>query len=109
MEAMEAIMTRRSIRRYTGKQVSPELERKLLEAGMAAPSAHNGQPWHFIVVRSRETLDRVPEFHPYSKMLREASLAVVVWATTRSRQQTSGLRTAARPPRTCSSPRTPSA
>ena len=78
MEAMEAIMTRRSIRRYTGKQVSPELERKLLEASMAAPSAHNGQPWHFIVVRSRETLDRVPEFHRYSKMLREASLAVVV-------------------------------
>jgi len=78
MEAMEAIMTRRSIRRYTGKQVSPELERRLLEAGMAAPSAHNRQPWHFIVVRSRETLDRIPEFHRYSKMLREASLAVVV-------------------------------
>ncbi len=78
MEAMEAIMTRRSIRRYTGEQVSPEHERRLLEAAMAAPSAHNHQPWRFIVVRSRETLDSIPEFHPYSRMLKEASLAVVV-------------------------------
>jgi len=78
MEAIEAIMTRRSIRRYTGEQVSPKLERKLLEAAMAAPSAHNRQPWHFIVVRNRETLDKIPEYHNYSKMLREASLAVVV-------------------------------
>jgi nitroreductase len=78
MEALEAIMTRRSIRRYTGEQVSPEHERKLLEAAMAAPSAHNRQPWHFIVVRSRETLDRIPEYHPYSRMLKEAGLAVVV-------------------------------
>jgi len=78
MEALEAIMTRRSIRRYTGEQVSAEHERRLLEAAMAAPSAHNRQPWHFIVVRSRETLDRIPEYHPYSRMLREASLAVVV-------------------------------
>jgi nitroreductase len=78
MEALEAIMTRRSIRRYTGEQVSLEHERKLLGAAMAAPSAHNRQPWHFIVVRSRETLDRIPEYHQYSRMLKEASLAVVV-------------------------------
>ncbi len=78
MEALEAIMTRRSIRRYTGEQVSPEHERRLLEAAMAAPSAHNRQPWHFIVVRSRETLNKIPEYHPYSRMLKEAGLAVVV-------------------------------
>jgi len=78
MEALEAIMTRRSIRRYTGEEVSPELERMLLEAAMAAPSAHGRQPWRFIVVRSRETLDRIPEYHQYSRMLKEASLAVVV-------------------------------
>jgi len=78
MEAMEAIMTRRSIRRYTGEEVSPEHVRRLLKAAMAAPSAHNRQPWHFIVVRSRETLDRIPEYHQYSRMLKEASLAVVV-------------------------------
>lgn len=53
MEAIEAILTRRSIRKYTGEEVNPETERRLLEAAMAAPSAHNLQPWHFIVVRAR--------------------------------------------------------
>ena len=78
MEAMEAILTRRSIRKYTEKQVSKELEKKLLEAAMAAPSAHNGQPWHFIVIRDRATLNKIPEYHRYSKMLTQAPLAIVV-------------------------------
>ena len=78
MEAIEAILTRRSIRKYTGEEISPETERRLLEAAMAAPSAHNLQPWHFIVVRDRDTLNRIPEYHGYSKMIREASLGIVV-------------------------------
>lgn len=45
---------------------------------MAAPSAKNEQPWQFIVIRERSTLDAIPEFHPYAAMLREANLAVVV-------------------------------
>jgi len=82
MEAIQAIMSRRSIRRYTPEDVSPEHERQLLEAAMAAPSAHNRQPWHFIVIRDRETLDGIPEFHEYSKMLKEAPLAIVVCGDT---------------------------
>jgi nitroreductase len=82
MEAIQAIMSRRSIRKYTPEDVSPEHERQLLEAAMAAPSAHNRQPWHFIVIRDRETLDGIPEFHEYSKMLKEAPLAIVVCGDT---------------------------
>jgi nitroreductase len=78
MEALEAILTRRSIRKYTDEPVSDEAVRKLLEAAMAAPSAHNRQPWHFIVVRDRATLNKVPEYHQYSKMLENAALAIVV-------------------------------
>jgi nitroreductase len=82
MEAIQAIMSRRSIRRYTDEGVSPEHERQLLEAAMAAPSAHNRQPWHFIVIRDRGTLDAIPEFHGYSNMLKEAPLAIVVCGDT---------------------------
>ena len=78
MDALQAIMSRRSIRNYTQEQVSLEDERRLLEAGMAAPSAHNRQPWHFITIRNRETLERIMEYHPYSSMLGGASLAIVV-------------------------------
>jgi len=78
MEALEAILTRRSVRKYTEKPVSDETVRKLLEAAMAAPSAHNRQPWHFIVVRDRATLSKIPGYHQYSKMLETAALAIVV-------------------------------
>ena len=78
MEALEAIMTRRSIRKYTDKPVSDETVKKLLEAAMAAPSAHNRQPWHFIVIMDRATLNKIPEYHQYSKMLEQAAVAIVV-------------------------------
>jgi len=78
MEAINAILTRRSVRKYTDKPVTDEQIKQLLEAGMAAPSAHNKQPWYFIVVEKRETLLEIPKFHPYSKMLETSPLAVVV-------------------------------
>ena len=78
LEAMEAIMSRRSIRRYIDKKIPEEIVTKLLEAAMNAPSAHNRQPWHFIVIDDRETLKKIPEYHQYSKMLEQASHAIVV-------------------------------
>jgi nitroreductase len=78
MEAIEAIMGRRSVRRYTDKKISDETITKLLKAAMNAPSAHNKQPWHFIVVNDKETMLKIPEYHQYSKMLENASHAIVV-------------------------------
>jgi nitroreductase len=45
---------------------------------MAAPSASNRTPWHFIVVTGRETLNRLAEAHRYAKMLYEAPLCISV-------------------------------
>ena len=52
--------------------------RDLLEAGMAAPSACNKDPWHFVVVRDREALKQLANGLPYGPMLPQAGLAVVV-------------------------------
>ena len=76
--SLDLILARRSIRRYTGEPVSEGAERQILEAAMAAPSARNLKPWHFIVVRERERLDRLAEAHPFAAMLREASLCIAV-------------------------------
>ncbi len=78
MDAMEAILSRRSIRRYTEQAVSEEIIKELLEAAMSAPSAGNEQPWHFVVIRDRDTLSEIPRFHPYSQMLKSAPLAILV-------------------------------
>jgi len=80
MEAMEAILGRRSIRKYTDKAVPEPVINQLLEAGMSAPSAGNQQPWHFIVINEREILEKVTEFHPYAEMLKEANVAICVCA-----------------------------
>lgn len=82
MEALDVIFTRRSIRKYTPAPVTAEEVKIILEAAMNAPSANNRQPWHFIVVEDRAILNAIMAVHPYSKMLAEAPLAVVVCGDT---------------------------
>ena len=77
---MDFIMTRRSIRQYTERPVTDETVTQLLRAAMAAPSAKNQQPWHFVVVRDRDLLEAIAQSTPYSGMTRGAQLAVVVCA-----------------------------
>lgn len=80
METLEAIFTRRSIRKFSDRQIQESDINRLLKAGMYAPSANNSQPWHFVVINERELLDRIPTFHPWSKMCFQAPLAIVVCA-----------------------------
>lgn len=78
MEAIKTILTRRSIRKYSGEPIPAEIIKELLNAGMHAPTARNYQPWHFVVVDEREMIDKLSEAHPHAKMLKEASLAILV-------------------------------
>lgn len=79
---MKEIFERRSIRRYTEEEVSEEMVKELLMAAMAAPSAGNGQAWEFIVVRDKLVFESIMQVHPYSKMLKEASVAIIVCGNT---------------------------
>lgn len=54
-EVMEAIFSRRSVRRYRDQPVPPELVEQLLEAAVWAPSAHNRQPWRMAVITTAQT------------------------------------------------------
>jgi nitroreductase len=58
MDTYEAIMTRRSVRRFKSDPISDEQVWKYLEAANMAPTASNNQPWRFIVIR-REQLDKI--------------------------------------------------
>ncbi len=75
---MRAILSRRSIRKYTSQPVSEATVEELLQAAMAAPSAGNQQPWHFVVIRDRQVLAQIPQVHPYSSMVPSAQLAILV-------------------------------
>ncbi|MFH1010531.1 MAG: nitroreductase family protein [bacterium] len=78
METIEAIYTRRSIRKYASEPISEEMIHELLTAAMYAPSAGNQQPWHFVVITERRLLDAIPSFHPHAKMLKQAPVAILV-------------------------------
>jgi nitroreductase len=75
---MNAIYKRRSIRKYTSKEVPDEKLLEFVKAGMNAPSAGNQQPWRFVIVTERSILDKIPDVHPYASMLKEAPAAILV-------------------------------
>jgi len=72
------IFARRSVREYRAGEVSEAIIRDLLAAGMAAPSARAQDPWHFIVIRKEDMLNRIADGLPYGQMLRQAGAAIVV-------------------------------
>ncbi len=78
MDLLEAVHTRRSIRKYKDKPIPAEKVRTILGAAMMAPSAGNEQPWHFIVVDDRDRMNRVKDVHPYVGMAAEAPLGILV-------------------------------
>ena len=78
MDFLEAIMSRCSIRKYTGEKVTDEQMETILKAAFAAPSAHNLRPWHFIQLRDEKTLQQIADFHPYAKMLPTAGSGIVI-------------------------------
>ncbi len=77
---METIFNRRSIRKYENRPVEDEKIEKLLRAAMQSPSAANQQPWEFIVVKNKDTLKKLSEMSPYSKMVGSAGVAFVALA-----------------------------
>ena len=83
MDALAAIRTRRSIRRFTDEPVTAEQTDTLLRAAMAAPSAGNQQPWRFVVVRDPDVRAQLAEATPYSSPIGRAPLGLVVLADTR--------------------------
>lgn len=75
---LEIIHQRKSVRSYTTQQVTKSQIETLVKAGMAAPTAVNKQPWAFIAIDDRTTLNQLGDALPYAKMLKNASAAIVV-------------------------------
>ena len=51
---IQAIEERRSIRKFSDREISEEDLREILESGIKAPSSKNRQPWKFIVLRKTQ-------------------------------------------------------
>ena len=75
--AIDIIMTRVSVREFTGEKISQEQIDTLLRAAMAAPSAINKQPWAFIVITDDALIERLGQALPYSRCSNHPACAII--------------------------------
>src|SRR3954471_2758628 len=61
MDAFLAVASRREVRRYAGRPIPEDVQRRILEAGRVSGSSRNRQPWRFVVLEDRETIERAAE------------------------------------------------
>jgi nitroreductase len=78
MNVLECILERRSIRSYLDREVPDRALDKILEAARWAPSASNRQPWEFVVIRDKETLQKIADLARYGSFISQAPFAVAV-------------------------------
>jgi len=79
VEAIEALKTRRSVRRFTGQEVPPAVVEDIVDCGRLAATALNLQPWEFVVVTDPETRHRIADLTDYGKFIAEAPVCIAVF------------------------------
>ena len=78
MEVFEAIKTVLAVRSYQDKALPSDAVKRIVEAAHLTASSMNLQPWHFIVVEDRETLEKLGELATHGPYTAQAAMAVVV-------------------------------
>ena len=79
MELYDVILKRRSIRNYSAEPIPEEKLRRIIEAGLLAPTSRNRKPCEFYVVKDKAMLKRLSEVKPAGgAMLADCATAVVV-------------------------------
>lgn len=87
MEVFECIRRRRTVREFKPDAVPEEVVYKILQAGRWSPSSSNSQPWHFVVVQNRETLQRLAEIATQGAFIGNAPLAIATVMDNATRPQ----------------------
>ena len=75
---MKEIIDRVSIREYENKPIEENKIRKMLLAGMVAPSARNQRAWEFLVCDDKELLNEMANRCPNHRMAKDAAIAIIV-------------------------------
>lgn len=84
---LNSIFERRSIRKYKSLPVENEKIHTILRAAMYAPSSEDKRPWHFIIVKNREIIEKFQRIQQYASALTEAPLLIVVCADSKIQQE----------------------
>ncbi|MHA1311060.1 MAG: nitroreductase family protein [Candidatus Helarchaeota archaeon] len=75
---LEIIKARHSVRKFENTSVSDEDLNGVLEAARWAPSGTNKQPWHFIVIKNKDTQKKLAEMLPWGRFIKNAPIAIAI-------------------------------
>jgi nitroreductase len=78
VEVTDAIKKRRVVRKFRPDPIPSEEIYKIIDSARWAPSPFNTQPWEFIVIRNKETLDKLGKAAPTAQYIAEAPMAIAV-------------------------------
>lgn len=78
MSTFDLVRTKRAIRQFTDDPLPEDVASEIVEAGRLSGSAKNTQPWHFVVVRNRETLRALSECGAFAGHLAGAAMGIVL-------------------------------
>lgn len=92
MNVFEAIVTRRSIRKFMAKDVPMEILGVILDSGRYAPSAGNLQSWKFIIVKDNDNKQKIAEAAMQQMWIAEAPVLIVVCAELEKTKMFYGIR-----------------
>ena len=76
MTVREALLARRSVRKYTDELVTREALTELARAGMSGPSACNRQPWEFYIATNPDVLEKLRHASHFTKIPAPAAIVV---------------------------------
>ena len=83
MDLLEGILTRRSIRQFdASKDISNDDLQEIIKAAQYAPSAHNKQPWEFLVITDKMKMAELRHVQPWTSFAKDAAAVVVVCGNT---------------------------
>lgn len=83
MNLLDIMKNRRSVRNYTGEAIPSEKLEMIIQAGLLSPTGKNSKPWEFIVVKNKETLEKMSGCRTgAANMLKGADCAIVVLGDT---------------------------
>lgn len=83
-DVLDVILSRKTARNFSEKEVSEEDIKKILTSAMSSPTSGNQKSWEFIVVKDGDVLDKIQENHPYSSALDTAPITIIVAADTKN-------------------------
>lgn len=78
MQVYDAVRSRLTVREFKSDAVPDSVIRKLLEAGRLAPSSRNLQPWHFIVIKNKDTLRHIAGIASSGRFIADAPMAIAI-------------------------------